>query len=141
MKRTSALVTSALALGLLVCADGFAQRGRRGAGPVYDPKTVETITGSVESVERVPGPKGPAGGVHLQVKTDKETLSVHLGPSWYVDKQDVKITRGDRVDVTGSRVTSAGKPVLIAAKVTKGDKVLELRDDAGVPRWSGRGRR
>jgi len=24
-------------------------------------------------------------GVHLMLKTDKETISVHLGPVWYID--------------------------------------------------------
>jgi hypothetical protein len=54
----------------------------------------ETMTGTVESVERVPSSKGRATGVHLLVKTDKETVPVHLGPSWYVDKQDVKSPQG-----------------------------------------------
>ncbi len=27
----------------------------------------------------------------MNVKTDKETVSVHLGPSWYLENQDVKI--------------------------------------------------
>ena len=141
MKKNSAVVALALALPLVVGRDGFAQHGPRAAGRVYDPKTVETITGTVESVEHVPSSKGRAGGVHLLVRTDGETVSVHLGPSWYVDKQDVKIARGDRVDVTGSRVTVSGKAALIAAKVKKGDKVLHLRDDRGVPHWSERGGR
>jgi hypothetical protein len=39
----------------------------------------------------------------------------------------------------GSRVTVAGKSVLIAAEVKKGDKVMHLRDHSGMPQWSGRG--
>lgn len=139
MKSSSAFVTWSLVLALLVATDGFAQRGRRGGGPVYDPKTVETIAGTVESVERIRHADGRASGVHLLVRTDKATVSAHLGPSWYVDEQDVKIVRGDRVEVTGSRVTLAGESVLIAAEVKKGDKVLRLRSESGVPRWSGRG--
>jgi hypothetical protein len=41
------------------------------------------------------------------------------------------------VEVRGSRVTMGGKPVIIAAEVRKGDAVLTLRDDQGVPMWSG----
>ncbi len=37
----------------------------------------------------------------------------------------------------GSRVTVAGKPALIAAEVTKGDALLKLRDDSGIPAWAG----
>jgi hypothetical protein len=49
----------------------------------------------------------------------------------------VKIEPGDRVEITGSRVTVEGKPTIIAAEVRKGDEVLQLRDAAGVPVWAG----
>jgi hypothetical protein len=42
-----------------------------------------------------------------------------------------------RIEVKGSRVTFEGKPALIAAEVRKGDEVLKLRDEAGMPLWSG----
>jgi hypothetical protein len=77
----------------------------------------------------------------MNVKTDKETISVHLGPSWYLENQDVKIEPKDRVEVKGSRVTFAGNPAMIAAEVKKGDEVLKLRDDNGFPVWSGWRRR
>lgn len=44
---------------------------------------------------------------------------------------------GDVIEVKGSRVTVAGKQVVIAAEVKKGDALLKLRDDSGVPVWSG----
>jgi hypothetical protein len=81
--------------------------------------------------------KGMGRGVHLLVKTDHGTVDVHLGPAWYVQNQDVKLAAKDRVEVKGSRVTLDGKSALIAAEVRKGDEVLVLRDDAGVPRWVG----
>ena len=138
-----------LGLGMLfVAAVSFAQRGPammwRGSGGwgpgtqynrMYDPKTVETISGEVASVDRITPAKGMSGGVHMNVKTDKETISVHLGPSWYLENQDVKIAAKDKVEVKGSRITFGGKPVIIAAEVKKGDEVLKLRDDAGFPVW------
>ena len=120
---------------------------------MYDPATVETIRGEVVSVERVPskswtakgqmekGMMRAAGpGVHLLVKTSAETISVHLGPAWYLDNQAVKIAPKDRIDVKGSRITLDGKPAIIAAEVRKGDEVLTLRDAKGYPVW-GRWRR
>lgn len=103
----------------------------------YDPKTVETVQGKVLSVEET---QQRGRGVHLTLQTDKETIAVHLGPSWYIDKQSSKIETNDTITVTGSRVTINGKPTIIAAQVTKGDDVLKLRDDKGIPAWS-RGRR
>jgi hypothetical protein len=122
---------------------GMMWRGSGGWGPgspynkMYDPKTVETITGEVTRVDRITPTKGMSGGIHMLVKTDKETISVQLGPIWYLENQDVKIEPKDKVEVKGARVTFGGKPAIIAAEVKKGDEVLTLRDDNGFPVWSG----
>ncbi len=104
---------------------------------MYNPATVETISGTVESVDKITPMKGMSYGVHITVKTDKETVSVHLGPGWYVERLDTKIEKGDKIEVKGSRVTMMGKPAIIAAEVKKGDNVLKLRDENGIPAWSG----
>jgi hypothetical protein len=80
-------------------------------------------------------------GVHLTVKTDKETISVHMGPGWFIEKQDIKIEPKDKVEVKGSRITFEGKPAIIAAEVKKGDELLKLRDENGFPSWIGWRRR
>jgi hypothetical protein len=123
-----------------------AWRGWRGSGGwgmgsqynrMYDPSTVETIAGTVESVDKVTPMKGMYYGIHLMVKTDKETIPVDLGPGWYIERLDTKIEKGDRIEVKGSRVMFAGKPAIIAAEVKKGEGVLLLRDSRGVPAWAG----
>lgn len=148
MKKISFAFAIAM-VGILVTAvSSYAQprpgtmwRGSGGWGPgsqynkMYDPKAVETISGEVTRVDRITPAKGMTGGVHMLVKTDKETVSVHLGPSWYIENQDVKIEPKDKVDVKGSRVTFGGKPALIASEVRKGNEVLSLRDEAGFPAW------
>jgi hypothetical protein len=105
---------------------------------MYDTKTVETVAGEVVKVEQIPYRRGKSFGVHLMLKTDKEEIPVNLGPSWYLDKQDVKIGQNDKIEVKGSRVTFKGKPALIAAEVKKGTALLKLRDENGVPAWSRR---
>lgn len=126
---------------------GVRWRGSGGWGPgtpytrMYDPKTVETITGHVIKLDRITPLKTMAAGVHMTVKTDKEELSVHLGPAFYLENQDVKIAPKEKVEVKGSRVTFEGKPAIIATEVKKGDEVLRLRDDNGFPMWSGWRRR
>jgi len=150
MKKMAVLSAVALVTLFLAAASSFAQRGPgmvwRGSGgwgpgtrysKLYDPKTVEAINGEVVSVSRITPMKGMAAGIHMDVKTDKETISVHLGPSWYLENQDVKIEPKDKVEVKGSKITFAGKPAIIAAEVKKGDEVLMLRNDAGFPVWSG----
>ena len=104
---------------------------------MYNPATVETVTGTIESIDRTVPMKGMSRGVHLTLKTEKGPLSVHLGPEWYVERLDGKLAKGDAVEVKGSRVTFAGNPAIIAAEVKKGDAVLKLRDDNGIPAWAG----
>ncbi|GAW68015.1 DNA-binding protein [Geoanaerobacter pelophilus] len=108
---------------------------------MYDPAKVETVAGEVVGVDEVSMGKGPKKGIHLKLKTDQGTIPVHLGPSWYLERQDTRIATGDRVEVKGAKVEFGGKPAIIAAEVKKGDEVLILRDAAGVPAWAGWRRR
>ena len=121
-------------------------RGWRGSGGwgagggyqrLYNPATVETVVGEVLSIDRITPMKGMSYGIHVMLKTDKETIPVHLGPAWYMERLDTKIDKGDTVEVKGSRITYNGKPAIIAAEVKKGEAVLKLRDDNGFPAWSG----
>jgi hypothetical protein len=106
-------------------------------GRMYDPKTVETLKGEVVAVDMFTPMHGMHSGVHLQLKTAKEVISIHLGPSWYIENQDTKFELKNKIEVKGSRVTIDGKPAIIAAEVKKGDELLKLRDQAGMPYWAG----
>jgi hypothetical protein len=129
-------------------ANSLAQRGIkwRGSGGwgmasnysrMYDTKTVATVNGEVVAVDEITPLKGMSYGIHLTLKTDKEAISIHLGPAWYLENQDMKIEPKDKVEIKGSKIVFEGKPAIIAAEVRKGDKLLKLRDDNGVPAWSG----
>jgi len=41
------------------------------------------------------------------------------------------------VKVKGSRIRYEGQPTLIAGEVRKGEQILKLRDDNGIPLWAG----
>jgi hypothetical protein len=148
MKGLAIVIGIVSFFSLLLTTESFAQRGMKWQGSggwgmgtpyqrMYDPAKVETISGTVESVDRIAPVKGMYPAVALTVKTDKETITVHLGPEWYIGRLDAKIAKGDSVEVKGSRVTFGDKPVIIAGEIKKGDKVLQLRDNAGVPVWAG----
>jgi hypothetical protein len=151
-KNLGMLVVLISVLVFAFSTESFAQQGMKwkggggwGAGSqygrMYDPKTVETIAGEVVSVEKIIPQKRMGYGVHLILRTDKETLSVHLGPLWYIENQEIRLEPKDRIEVKGSRITFEGKPAIIAAEIKKGDEALELRDQNGVPVWSGWRRR
>jgi hypothetical protein len=133
MKLTRLILVAMAFAGLLRVSDVVAQRN-------YDPKTVETLQGKVLSVEKATRRQGQSYGVHLILQTDKETISVHLGPSWYIEKQTPHIEANDTITVTGSRVTVDGKPAIITAQVKKGSEILNLRDENGIPVWRRAGR-
>jgi len=148
MRHLTTFIAVIAAMGLIYVAESSARQGMKWNGSggwgmgspynqMYDSKTVETVSGEVVSVDKVTPVKGMSYGVHLTLKTDKETVSVHLGPGWFIQNQDIKIEPKDKVDVTGSRVTFDGKPALIASEVKKGDETLKLRDENGSPVWSG----
>lgn len=152
MKTILAIFVTVSMLGLFPGTDSLAQPGimwKGGGGwgsgtpygRMYSPQTMETVIGEVVSVERITPLQGMSAGVHAVVKTDKETISVHLGPDWYIENQDVKIETKDTIEVKGSRIILEGKPVIIAAEVKKGEEILLLRDEKGFPAWAGWRRR
>lgn len=145
------LIAVMTVFGLFFATQAMAQRGMmmpKGGGggwcsmetpysSMYNPQTVETISGEVVAVDKIMPQKGMSYGVQLMVKTDKETIPVHLGPAWYIENQSIKIAPKDKVEVKGSRITFAGKPAIIASEIKKGDDVLTLRDTNGFPVWNG----
>ena len=109
-------------------------------GQMYNPKTVETLDGKIESIEKVTaGRMDVPARVLLKLKTDKETVTIYLGPDWYLEKQKAKLAPGDFVQVKGSRITMDNLPVILPNKITRGSDVLEFWDDKGMPRWRGQG--
>ena len=137
---------------ILFCSDALAQKGlnRGGSGGsgrgsaynrMYDTNTVESLAGTVTSVERITQTRRLYCGIHLMLKTNNEEICVHLGPAWFIDSLNIAIEKNDTLKVTGSRITYEGKPTLIAAILERGDQSLILRNEMGIPVWSGWRRR
>lgn len=122
----------------------MAQRGSGGwcssnnYNRLFNPATIEEIKGSVVSVDKITPETGMSTGIHLMLKTEKgENISIHLGPSWYLDNQDIQFATGDAIIVKGSKIIYQNAPALIAMTVQKGEQVLTLRDKKGNPNWNG----
>ena len=111
--------------------------GRGRYGRKYDLSQIETLDGEVVSVDAYTSRRGVSQGVHLLVKTGKETLDVHLGPSWYLEDQNFVITPEDKIAITGSRINIDGESAIVASQIKKGSETLVLRDENGFPLWSG----
>lgn len=148
MKHSIKITTAAglLALMGVLAGPAEAQWRRRDAGGwgmsgayarLFDPATVETLEGEVLKVEQAAPRRGMSPGIHVILKTSKEEVSVHLGPQWFLERQEFSVEPKERLKVTGSRVVIADKPAVIAAELSKEGMTLRLRDAKGVPVWSG----
>ena len=149
MKKLNLIILMMSIFSLVFLNNIFAQRGMgRGAGwgpmstygRLYNIKTVETIQGEILKIEKFTPIKGMSEGYHLLVKAGQETIPVHLGPVLFVEKEVKNFMPGDKIIITGSRVTFEKKPAIIAMEVKKGEKIITFRDKTGVPKWRGRRR-
>jgi hypothetical protein len=134
------LVMALLAAAIPSLGQDSGKAGQPASPPaLFNPQTVEVFKGIV-----VAAPVVPKGGlpepVHFTLKTDRETITVLLGPNWFIESQGFQIAPLDQVEVRGSRLLLEGKNAVVAAEVRKGDAVLKLRGEQGAPLWGGRGR-
>ncbi len=125
---------------MLFASSAFSQgMGQRRS--FYDQSTVTTITGTIQSVDTLTGRRGNSHMIALTVKDSSGTVSVSIGPSFYLDEQKISFKAGDMVEVTGSRVQFNENEVILAAQVKVGGKTYTLRDDSGRPVWARGGMR
>jgi hypothetical protein len=122
------------------------QMGMGQMGPMYNTANEVTLKGTVEKVRNVTQPMMGSqnqnmGGIHLTLKTEKETVDVHVGPSWFVTEQKMSFAKGDKIEVTGSRVKMGETEAVLARQIKKGSETLTLRNAQGMPAWAGGGRR
>lgn len=138
-----------LLVGLLVMLIGVvavvsptsAQGPPPGKGvPNYDPATEVTVQGTIQEVKLLTMPGGQ-GGTHLVLATNDGMLEVLLGPTAFLKQIGLDPGKGDRIEVTGSKMKYDGADALIAREVKVGDKSITLRNAQGVPAWSGGGRK
>ena len=132
--RLILFVTVSLSLAMSLA---FAQKGKgqMHGMPRYDTATEVTLLGTISKVETHMGRMG-WNGTHLVVSFDAETLTVHVGPSNYLEQKGFSFASGEQIEVTGSRIKLEGSDVLIAREIKKGEKVLRLRNSQGIPMWS-----
>ncbi len=121
-------------------ADEKAWSGEGVHGKAFNPSTVKTITGTVESVGSFKpegAPAGATGGLRLRVKTsDGQTMTIYAGPVAFAEQKNFFVMPGDQITITGSETKIRGRSVLLASELKKGDQTLQLRDKSGKPLWS-----
>ncbi len=102
--------------------------------PINDPQLRVSTAGRVVAVDAT-NLKQPAIGTQLRLRTDdgKET-NISLDPSLSPRPQPKSIRIGDRLEITGAKITSLKQPTrIIATTVKKGDRVWQVREPSGKP--------
>ena len=149
MAAFTVVLATSLAVAQMGAGQGQGMTMGQGQGmgrnmPMYDTSTVMTVKGTVEEVQQNAMQSGQMGqmnrmnhmGTHLILKGDNATYTVLVGPSSYVKDQGFAFSKGDQIEVTGAKVKYNDTEALIAREIKKGDKVLTLRNEKGIPEWS-----
>jgi len=128
--------STALCFVLVLVAARFAAATQKTAssGPKYDVASEVKIKGVVDDVREVPG---DFEGTELVVKTDTNTVIVHLAPADFLKDMDTSFKKGDTVLVIGAKAPNGGDTEILAREITVGTNTTTLRDDKGVPVWTG----
>lgn len=123
------------------CASNVRWQGQEGWGSdskyldLYNDENIETYLVEILEVSLLKVPGSNEKAVVIKVKTYDKALTVHLGPKWYIEKQELMLKKGDMINVKGSIFGYNSEESIMASEVSKGLKKLKLRDDEGSPLW------
>jgi hypothetical protein len=96
------------------------------------------VQGTSKEVSEHTGTRGWPGA-RLAMKTSNGTLDVHVGPTSYMAEKKFQFSKGDQIEVIGSKAKYEGAEALLARGIKKGDKSLTLRNAQAIPQWPGGG--
>lgn len=91
------------------------------------------IKGTVDDIKLVDTGKKTA--LRLVVKTGTESIEVFLCPKSFLDDLGVSFTKGDQLEILGSKVRHDDLNEILARQIVKGNDTLVLRDKQGKPVW------
>jgi hypothetical protein len=132
-------VQIALCLSLCV-APASAQKqpaGDNATPPKYDLHSETKTQGVVDEVKLSPfGSRKDF--TELVVRNGTEKLRIYVCPKPFEEEMGITFSKGDRVDVTGSKVKQEDAEIILARQVVKGTDTLMFRDDKGNPVWDWR---
>ena len=105
---------------------------RNTPAPKYDKSAEVKVKGIIDDVITAPDTT-----VHITLKSDTGSLDVVIGPEKFLKAMEVSYSKGDAVEVLGSKVVVNGNALMVAREVTRNGEVLCARDPRGEPVWVG----
>jgi len=128
------ILSLAVLVASLCLPPAIAQKNTEPSSPKYDLHAETKIKATVDEV-KLP-PKGSEKEVaHLLVKSGTDSVDVYLCPKSFFDDMGMSFSKGDEVNVTGSKVKQGEADLILAREVVKGNDTFVLRDEKGKPVW------
>lgn len=88
-------------------------------------------------VDRIPVDQYNGSTIRLLVTTEGDTkVRVELGPGWYMEEKGLSFEPKQRIEFRAQPGVNGDS--YVALELKQGEKTVELRDQDGVPRWSGK---
>jgi hypothetical protein len=148
MKSLHFLVPTLLALILSVCVQTQEATGQ-GRGQGFRPCPYSPYSCPVKAVCKPFDESGKVaqvltesleegmypGMVVLMDTKNRGQVRVHLGPVWYLERQEFQLAPGEEIRVKGMCELKGGNTDVVAFELTRGDYILHLRDAQGRPNW------
>ena len=123
----------------------YGYKGGRGQGyrklPYYVSQEVHTcvqgkISGRITRLRPETFSQDMEPGLAMEVQTpDRGLVHVHLGPLWFLERQETDLKPGEEVTIQAFCYKLEGQERLIAGEVKHKDHTLRLRDSQGRPYW------
>ncbi|MFZ0198812.1 MAG: hypothetical protein WB523_06380 [Candidatus Sulfotelmatobacter sp.] len=107
----------------------------RHRAPAYTAWNEVTVQGTVEDVQEFYCPINGNEGAHMLMKTESGSIQVHLAPTRFLRDKNLSFSKGDVIQVVGSRIIYQGRDALIARTVIRGRQTMAFREQNGKPVW------
>ena len=100
----------------------------------YDLQTETKTDGVIDEVNQL-----LVGGrkdfTELIIKRGDDKLHIYVCPKPFQEEIGLSLGKGDRIEVTGSKVKQEASEVILARQLVKGTDTLMFRDGKGNPVW------
>ena len=110
---------------------------QKDSSPKYDLHTEMKTKGVVDEVNLVPfGTRKDF--TELVIKSGDDKVHIYVCPKPFQEEMGISFSKGEEIEVTGSKVKQETSDVILARELLKGTDTLMFRDEKGNPVWDPR---
>ncbi len=123
---------------ILVIVAGVVTLALGGPAPKvkYDPATETKVSGTIEDVQEFQCPVSGTIGFHISLRSGDRVQTVHVAASKFLRDYEIHFEKGEKIEVTGSRVKlDTGEEGILAKEIKRGQNIFAFRDKEGKPLW------